>query len=842
MRVYLVSRQSYYNIFLQYFRRQDDKMNANESERYMRQNKAQAKRLKRQRRYTKKLKQSQRKELRNKTAKESFLAYREPTEWVQMPDLFPPQVPKEKKLEVIMSIISKSKEDFGEAMLDLQKWFEEFDSCYLLSFYAFYFMREKKGTTREHEGDFEHYQHYIEILQALALTKPRKIDVEPLLARADDLDKQFGRLGTLTQFKHMDITLDDTEESIKRKGTIAQVRNSTTAIRNWAYYFQMEKVTRSLMAKINKEFNAKYGVNADDIASAFFKIPQLINTKTVEHTKRLHEVFSKKDKQSVINAYENQFPEVVKITVENMDQLFNQVGRSVKRLKQALLIHSDLWLQDVYTFTLDELIHGVEGGDIDRESIRAIFDKLSYEFGDLATQNLDHIILDNPITKRPFIKLGKDTYFCPAAASLPHFAIEIMESIMSNDSKLTKKYSDEKSTYVEDYVRDILIANFPNATIYQNIKWRRSDIPQKEFETDNLLIAGSFALVLESKSGKLTPQGKRGAQDRLQKHVDELVLEPSRQANNFIDAVKRDKLSYVKDTAGRRLDIDFTDVKYFVPISITLENLGMLSNPREIVDAGMNKGMAPQDINSCMTMTDLECIFEILPYESMKLHYLVRRREFTMHIAYFGDEIDLLGFYLERGFNIGETEYNGSLVMNLTMVSANIDKYFMLVDDDERIDPPDNFLTSQWKLLLERLAQRKPEAWLEASFALLTCDNDDQKKFNAQAKKIIADVEKGNVSAYPKEPCMVFTTGAEKRKIAIVLYPYRNLSKEKRNDNIAYAMSEDSLKNCKVKLAFGIDLDQPRIPYSVMAVSKDSVLVEEPVEFIAYSPATSTTT
>jgi len=799
-----------------------------------RRNKAQLKRLKRQKREAKKSKQAQRKELKGRIAKERLFSYRKSTEWVEMSNpIFADNVPREKRTEVIADIAAQFKEKFGETMQELQKWFDEFDSCYLLSFYAFYFMREKKGTTAEHEGDFEHYQHYIEILQALALTKPRKMGIDPLLSRADELEKQMSQLGMFTQFKHMDIAPGDSEESIRRKGTIAQVRNNTTAIRNWAYYFQMDKVTRELMGSVNTEFKTQFGVDAEDVAAIFFNLPQLANTKALEHTTKLHKVFVSKDKEAVIAAYEEQFPDIIKMTGEHLEQLFEHLGKSVKRLKHSILMHADLRLEDIYTFTLDEVIQTMPEKSIDKDKLRPIIDKLSYEFGDLNSQNLDHIILDNPILKRPLIKLKKDVYFCPSIASLPHFAIEIMEALMRNDATLTKKYSDAKATYVEDYVAKILTTHFPNAAIYQNIKWARSDIPGKEFETDNLLIAGSFAIVLESKSGKLTPQGKRGAQDRLQKHVDELVLDPSRQANNFIDAIKKDKLSYIKDS-GKKISIDFSGVKYFVPVSITLENLGMLSNPREIVEAGMNKEMTPQEINSCMTMTDLECIFDILPYEAMKLHYLVRRREFAMHVAYLGDEMDLLGFYLEKGFNIGQTEYDGNLLMNLVMVSANIDKYFMLIDDEDQIAPPDTYLTPQWKLLLESLAQRKPEAWLEASFALLTCDNDDQKKFNQQAKKLIADVERGNVSGYPKEPCMVFTTGAEKRKIAIILYPYKSISKEKRNDNLAYIMSNKTLKDCKVKLGFGIDVDQPRVPYSVMVVSKDSTLIEEPMEFIDY--------
>ncbi len=798
----------------------------------MRLNKAQRKKVKRDKKKVRLEKQARKKAIRTQKLDDSVFSYREPSEWRQEPNLFPDNVPIEKRREIIAEVIEKAKKEFDETFPDLKKWFKEYDSCYILSFYSFYFMSQKQGTTSEHEGDYEHYQHYLEILQAIALTEKRNYESKPLLERAKELEEQLSRLGTLTQFKHLDIKVDDTEEMIGRKGIIAQVRSNTTAVRNWAYYFQMEKATLELMAAINTDFSEKFGVEAEDVASIFFNLPKMINTKFQEHISKVRKVYKQKNKSDITKVYEEQFPDVVKMDKEQSEEMFKALGSSVKRLKQALIFHSDMRLQDIYTFTTDEIIE-MSGKELSKPHLRKVLDELSYKFEDLKDQVLEHIILDNPVLKKPFIKLAEDTYFCPIAASLAHFSISIIENMMVGDDVLAEKYSKKKGEYCERYVSDVLTSNFPNAKIYENFKWERSDIPDKVFETDNLLVAESFALVIESKSGKLTPQGRRGAEDRLQRHIDELVLEPSRQATNFITAVKEGKIKNIKDSNGRTLTIDLSGVNYFIPISITLENLGMMSDARGIVKAGMNKELKAEDISLCMTMTDLESVFEILPYETMKLHYLVRRREFAMHVEHMGDEMDLLEFYTEKGFNIGEAEYEAKLHMSLIMHSVNIDKYFMLLDD-EPIPPPKTYLTPEWSSLLESLETRRPNGWIEASFALLNCDNEDQVKFNKQANKLLSDFRKGNLSKYPKDPYMVFTTGAAKRRTAILLFPYRNLEREERNDTIANAMTIKELEDCKVKLSFGIDVDKPNQPYAVMAVAKDSVLTEEPVEFIGY--------
>jgi hypothetical protein len=39
--------------------------------------------------------------------------------------------------------------------------------------------------------------------------------------------------------------------------------------------------------------------------------------------------------------------------------------------------------------------------------------------------------------------------------------------------------------------------------------------------------------------------------------------------------------------------------------------------------------------------------------------------------------MDLFGFYLDNGFNIGETEYDEGFHINLTLKSKELDPYFI---------------------------------------------------------------------------------------------------------------------------------------------------------------------
>ena len=85
-----------------------------------------------------------------------------------------------------------------------------------------------------------------------------------------------------------------------------------------------------------------------------------------------------------------------------------------------------------------------------------------------------------------------------------------------------------------------------------------------------------------------------------------------------------------------------------------------MSNLKDLIEAGITNKSLPE-LAPVINLTDLMAIFEILDLQSEKVHYLGRRREFDAHLRFHGDELDVLAFYLDHGFNIGEAEFSGQL-------------------------------------------------------------------------------------------------------------------------------------------------------------------------------------
>uniref|UniRef100_UPI003B9F39C4 hypothetical protein n=1 Tax=Agrobacterium tumefaciens TaxID=358 RepID=UPI003B9F39C4 len=85
---------------------------------------------------------------------------------------------------------------------------------------------------------------------------------------------------------------------------------------------------------------------------------------------------------------------------------------------------------------------------------------------------------------------------------------------------------------------------------------------------------------------------------------------------------------------------------------------------------------------------------------------------------YEGDELDLLGFYLDNGFNIGDTEYSQDIVLNMALKSKELDPYFVGSREGHSVSKPRLAMTDWWNAILNRLSEARFDGWLETGFIL----------------------------------------------------------------------------------------------------------------------------
>ena len=222
-----------------------------------------------------------------------------------------------------------------------------------------------------------------------------------------------------------------------------------------------------------------------------------------------------------------------------------------------------------------------------------------------------------------------------------------------------------------------------------------------------------------------------------------------------------------------------------------------------------------EELAPSMSFTDLEIILSLLDSEAERIHYLARRREIEAHLQYEGDELDLFGFYLDNGFNIGDMEYTKKDILGILLKSKELDPYIIGTNEGLSLKKPTLAMTKWWRDLLKKIEQKKTPGWIETSFILLNSTKDDQIEFERKFAQLKKKVVKGST---PKpHNWVVFASGPERRRYIIIGYPYTMDDRHSRNDIMAQAIDDENVERARGAVVIGVNVKYDEYPYSVLA-------------------------
>lgn len=724
-----------------------------------------------------------------------------------------PDMTFEERVAEVKNIGKNAAADFARKFAGLNQWFTEYDAIYLLSFCKNYFICSEEGRDEEAEqGYLEFPFHYLEILQAFALAQPRSYAGKPLFDDVYRFKETMREIGKLSLWKMFDLPENvSTIEQINAYRIRIEMMSHTTAVRNWAYHHQMTRVTRDLAEKIKVEFKQVHNFCPVAFLELLEALADMVETKLNAHLNKIRAALSRQTHIELMEEYERQFPDVKVADRRQKENIWERSGKNLENVRAISLAHSDLYLDKIFSFNLDE-IEIIARDFFTREQLTNLFDKLSYSFGDLKDTNQEHIILSNPVHQKPFIKIGEGEYFTSLWGILTHLSINLLENFVAENENLRTQYNKRKGEYLEDQVHELVEKGFPNAAIYKGCKWELSD--DKQYETDSIIVLGSFILIIEAKSGSVTPAARRAAPDRLKKTLEQLIEEPSDQALRLIQYMK-DNSSIILDSENKgRITIDTTTLKYFIPLGVTLSHFGVLSTNLKLLIEGELLNKKIYQLAPSISLTDLQLVFDFLPLETSKLHYLQRRRELELYMEYIADEMDLLAFYLDTGFNLGKSEYSKEYKFNLILKSKELDPYIINTAQGLVTQKPESNVTQWWKDILNRLAEQRPPTWLETSYILLNFMKEEQEKLEAALKALVREILAGKMEH--KHNWIIGATSNENRKFITIAYPYLSKHRKERN-----AMMEDIISNNyddKIKgiVVMAINIEKAHYPYSVL--------------------------
>jgi hypothetical protein len=634
------------------------------------------------------------------------------------------------------------------------------------------------------------------------------------------------QLGELMGRREYDVPDGVSDKELHEHILLSSMRNQTAAVRNWAYPQQMLAITKHLAHGVAGPFQSVYGIDPRRLVDLVVGITQQAKNKLNSHHAKVRSFMRLRNYRRMVEAYNNAWPDMEPIDEEEAQLLYVRSGESCKNLKGMLLAHADLRLANIYSFHLEDLLTILDSTDC-QPALRDILNGWSLNFGDLGNHRIEYFVLGNPVLRRPFIRLDEDTYFCPILGILPHLTLSLLENLIALDDSLRASYDRYKSDFLEKAATDLMRRYFPHGNVYRRSLWtdQRS---AKQGENDLTVIIDSFALVVECKAGGVTDPAKRGAPLRFKRTLEDLILEPADQAHRFIEYLAHNPGMHILQTRnGGENRIDTSHLRYYVPLTLTIEDLGFISsNLKRAIAAGLIerevKSLAPS-----MSIAALECVFELLENEAHRIHYLSRRREFEHHVDYHGDELDLLAFYLENGFNIGSAEY-GEWHISLTGKSKELDPYFTGKAIGETLSKPTRQLTKWWRDIINRVCQTLPDHWTELGFILLSSTEEDQQKFEHELFCLKSKLRINRIGHCHKYNWVTFLSGPEQRRYLIAGFPYRTLPRAERNAVIEDILGSALEEQVRGAVVIGLNIDTSEYPYGVIAAAAETRLQDAP--------------
>jgi hypothetical protein len=718
------------------------------------------------------------------------------------------------KINQIKKVAKEAGAKFEDKVKQFQKWFTLHDPCYLLSFCVFYFLSFPEGIDPEIEGRNDIPPFIIEILQALALMQERSFNPTPLLNSFEKFKEDLIELEKIIFLKGFNILNKiEIEKEIKTYALSFEMMSDTLAVRNWAYPEQMKKISLDLAKLLRTDFEKLYCLDPEKLIVVFLSLVEEVEYKLNKHVKKIRDLFKINNYIDLVDFYNKHLHKIEKIEGERIEEFWKLAHENIDVLKSMLICHSDLMLMHIFTFTIQDIVD-LYGDNLKFNELKDIFNSWSLSFEDLKGVEIEHILLSNPIHEKPFIKIEDEKYFSANISLFPHICFSLFEKLLFKSNNVRTKYSDKiKPKYLEDKVNDLFHENFPNAYIYRNIKWK-DPVTKTDFENDILIQLENFVICVECKSGLVTAPARRGAPDRLSKTLKKLIEEPAIQANRLIENLKNN-YKFDFNSNENKISINCSTIDYFIPIGITLENLNFLgSNIKKMIEAKIFKKKI-SELAPSISLSDLECIFELLPLETQKIHYLERRREIEAHLKYEADELDLLAFYLNTGFNIGDLEFDEKAELFLPLASKELDPYFISKKTGKLVEIPEPDLTKYWKELLYYISRTRFKKWVEASYVLLNFTKEEQEKFMYNFEKLKRQVILGKTNK--KHNWVILTSGPIKRRFSLIGYPYNIDEKKERNEMLLILINSEEVKNSKGLVCIGVDVRKHKYPYNVLA-------------------------
>lgn len=431
-----------------------------------------------------------------------------------------------------------------------------------------------------------------------------------------------------------------------------KARLQTLYYRNLFTRADCETTMRTLLQRIDLPSEKTLGYRLSDLFEAMLRVVSLVEARIQEFAQNIQNLMSSEIRSDVLESisfFRSCYPLADRVWHKCEGLCLN-----IEKLRYAGFQMSELaW---PWVFTLDRTTLEASFAPY----LIAALNSLALPMGSLRGTDPQHIYLNNPIWKKPYIRLAEQSLFVPQPYLAFSFPFAIMEDLIAEHSELQSAYVSARAEYLEAEINALVCKAMPNAKVHRSVVWTDPET-NKRWENDVVVLLENFVFVFEAKSGRIGDSARRGGEGKLRKNFRDLFVEPGLQGwrlQNYLDQYqKKAVLRRKSDNSVIDLGIDRPKVVY--RYSICFEHFTTLTSSRSYLkELGLIKddtAWAP-----ILTLGELKMIARHLDTEVSFQHYFTRRQSLDELIDFDGDEQDILSMYLINGFWVDSASVQGS--------------------------------------------------------------------------------------------------------------------------------------------------------------------------------------
>ena len=544
----------------------------------------------------------------------------------------------------------KIKKKINRRILSIRKQISKCDPVQLLSFSSDMFLMSNLGRSSEIEASTEDIfiSRMTEYIQSIIAStpikhKPSKKDPSLRFFRIQrqlvDLHKQIQYFyfcwSTCFEKLFPDYT-DDVKHIVFESQLLYLVRGQRYQFLEIEYYDR-------LLAVHNEIFTSTFGISSSEIVEGIKKLQHALSQGKIDAMSSLGELM-------------DSYFETGETDVSKFNEMYPDAGREFAekflgtRLRNVITITG--WPEKF-----------VKSLSWEVNECKDFFDEKDFS---------GWPVVDLPIQKRPFIKIG-DQYYCFDYYSFIDNFYRALQKTVSREVP-SYRWSDFQKEASEQMVADVFSQILPGCSTFRDNYYPINKSLKNLAENDLLVQYGNVLLIVEVKAGSFVYTAPLTDFENHIVSYQNLIEKADKQCKNTYDyLLSSDEAIIYNQDKSIKTKINMREIKDIFTISLTIDNINDYAARAEKLKFLELKSKA-----ICISIDDLMVYREFFDSPLVFLHFLQQRRQATQESKLaLSDELDHLGMYIKHNmYCIQLQDYPDDAHIRFYGYREELDNYF----------------------------------------------------------------------------------------------------------------------------------------------------------------------